>query len=108
MSTPRPSTAAKVVTHLSLAERVARGKAARAEIPRSAHGEWEPAPGRRDPVSMLEEQAQSRVAELIPIRHGRMMVSAFTFFRGAAYLMAADLAGSPRTGLHTQLCGDGH
>ncbi len=101
------ATPAKVV-HLTLAERVARGKAARAEVPRSSLGEWEAAPGRRDPVEMLEEQATTRVAELVPIRHGRMLVSAFTFYRGAAYLMAADLAGSPRTGLHTQLCGDAH
>jgi uncharacterized protein (DUF2252 family) len=96
------------VPHLTLAERAARGKAARADVPRSVLGLWEPAPGRRDPVEMLEEQATTRVAELVPIRHGRMLVSAFTFFRGAAYLMAADLAGSARTGLHTQLCGDGH
>ena len=102
------ATAAGRVTHLSLDERTARGKAARAEVPRSVHAQWEAAPGRRDPIEMLEEQATSRVADLIPIRHGRMMVSAFTFYRGAAYLMAADLAGSPRTGLHAQLCGDGH
>ncbi len=102
------TTAAGRVTHLSLDERVARGKAARADVPRGVHRQWEAAPGRRDPIEMLEEQATSRVADLIPIRHGRMMVSAFTFYRGAAYLMAADLAGSPRTGLHAQLCGDGH
>ena len=101
------ATGTKVV-HLTLAERVARGKAARADVPRGVHAEWEPAPGRRDPIDMLEEQAKTRVPELVPIRHGRMMVSAFTFFRGAAYLMAADLAGTPRTGLHTQLCGDAH
>ncbi len=102
------TTAAGRVTHLSLDERTARGKAARADVPRRVHAQWEAAPGRRDPIEMLEEQATSRVADLIPIRHGRMMVSAFTFYRGAAYLMAADLAGSPRTGLHAQLCGDGH
>ena len=96
------------VPHLSLAERAARGKATRAEVSRRSHGSWEPAPGRRDPVELLEEQAQSRVPELIPIRYGRMLVSAFTFYRGAAYLMAADLAGTPRTGLHVQLCGDAH
>ena len=102
------TTAAGRVTHLSLDERTARGKAARADVPRRVHAQWEAAPGRRDPIEMLEEQATTRVADLIPIRHGRMMVSAFTFYRGAAYLMAADLAGSPRTGLHAQLCGDGH
>jgi uncharacterized protein (DUF2252 family) len=96
------------VPHLSLAERAARGKATRAEVPRRSHGSWEPAPGRRDPVELLEEQAVSRVQELIPIRYGRMLVSPFTFYRGAAYLMAADLAGTPRTGLHVQLCGDAH
>ena len=57
---------------------------------------------------MLEEQGLSRVPELVPIRYGRMLVSPFTFYRGAAYLMAADLAGSPRSGLHAQLCGDAH
>ena len=84
------------------------GKAARAVAPRSAHGEWEPATDRADPVELLEEQAASRVPELVPIRYGRMLVSPFTFFRGAAYLMAADLADAPRTGLDVQLCGDAH
>src|SRR5262249_37882569 len=74
--------------------------------PRSAHGAWEPAGDRRDPIELLEEQAASRVPELVPIRYGRMLVSPFTFFRGAAYPMAADLAAGPRTGLHVQLCGD--
>ena len=96
------------VEHFTRAERAARGKAARAEVPRSSHAEWEPAPGRRDPVDVLEEQAQTRVPELVPIRYGRMLVSPFTFYRGAAALMAADLAGTPRTGLHVQLCGDAH
>ena len=76
--------------------------------PRSGHGEWEPASDRPDPVELLEEQAASRVPELVPIRYGRMLVSPFTFFRGAAYPMAADLAGAPRTGLDVQLCGDAH
>ena len=76
--------------------------------PRSGHGDWEPASDRRDPVELLEEQAASRVPELVPIRYGRMLVSPFTFFRGAAYPMAADLAGAPRTGLEVQLCGDAH
>ena len=89
-------------------ERAARGKAARAVAPRSGHGDWEPASDRRDPVELLEEQAASRVPELVPIRYGRMLVSPFTFFRGAAYPMAADLAGAPRTGLEVQLCGDAH
>ena len=96
------------VPHLTVAERAARGRAARAEVPRSVHGEWFAPADRRDPVELLEQQAASRVPELVPIRYGRMLVSPFTFYRGAAYLMAADLARSPRTGLTAQLCGDAH
>ncbi len=103
----RSDKAAKVM-HFTTAERVARGKAARAEVPRKSHGEWEPALHRPDPVELLEEQASSRVPELVPIRYGRMLVSPFTFYRGAAYLMASDLADGPRSGLHVQLCGDAH
>src|SRR4051812_12219921 len=73
-------------------ERAARGKAARTETPRSSHGRWEPAANRPDPVALLEEQATSRVPELVPLRYGRMMVSPFTFYRGAALIMASDLA----------------
>src|SRR3954453_20461814 len=90
------------------AESAARGKAARAELPRSAHAAWEPAPTRRDPIDLLEQQAQTRLPELGPIRYGRMLVSPFTFFRGGASLMAADLADGPRTGMQVQLCGDAH
>jgi uncharacterized protein (DUF2252 family) len=89
-------------------ERVARGKAARAEVPRSSHAEFRPDARRPDPVTLLESQAAARVPELLPIRYGRMAVSAFTFFRGAALPMAADLAGTPRTGLTVQACGDAH
>jgi len=96
------------VPHPTPDERAAKGKAARAAVPRSAHGAWEPAGDRRDPIELLEEQAASRVPELVPIRYGRMLVSPFTFFRGAAYPMAADLAAGPRTGLDVQLCGDAH
>jgi uncharacterized protein (DUF2252 family) len=103
----KKSSAGKV-EHFTPAERAARGKAARAEVPRASHGEWEPPPHRTDPVELLEEQAQSRVPELVPIRYGRMLVTPFTFYRGAAYLMASDLAMGPRTGLHVQLCGDAH
>ncbi len=103
-SSPRP----KAVSHFTPAERAARGKAARAELPRSVHGTWEPGPKRRDPVELLDEQAQTRLPELGPIRYGRMLASPFAFFRGGAYLMAADLADGPRTGLLTQLCGDAH
>ncbi len=94
--------------HLSLDERVARGRAARTEAPRSAHGRWAPAPDRPDPVALLEEQAASRVPMLVPIRHGRMLVSPFTFYRGAALIMASDLAGTPVSGVTVQLCGDAH
>jgi hypothetical protein len=98
-----------VVTRLaSPEERAALGKQARAEVRRSSHAEWKPSANRRDPVELLEEQGATRIPELIPIRYGRMLVSPFTFFRGAAYLMAADLAEGPRTSLYTQLCGDAH
>jgi hypothetical protein len=96
------------VPHFTPAERAARGKAARRELPRSAHANWEPLGHRPDPVALLEEQAETRLPELVPIRHGRMLVSPFTFFRGAAYMMAADLADGPRSGLFVQLCGDAH
>ena len=93
---------------LSVDERAARGKAVRAAVPRTSHGEWAPAPGRSDPVALLEQQAVSRVPELVPIRHGRMAASPFAFFRGAALPMAADLAEMPRVQLDVQLCGDAH
>jgi uncharacterized protein (DUF2252 family) len=102
------ATNAKVVPHLSVAERVARGKAARNEVPRAGHATFEP-PARRDnPVALLERQAKTRVPELVPIRYGRMLVSPFTFYRGAALLMANDLAATPRSGLNVQCCGDAH
>ena len=103
----RPS-APPLAEHFTPDQRAARGRAERTEVPRSLHAEWQPGPGRRAPVELLEEQARTRVPELVPVRHGRMLVSPFTFFRGAAYLMAADLASTPRTGLHAQLCGDAH
>jgi uncharacterized protein (DUF2252 family) len=99
---------ARKVAHLTPGERIARGKAARNEVPRSSHGRWEPAFNRPDPVELLEEQAVTRVPELVPIRYGRMLVSPFTFYRGAALIMAADLAATPRSGLHAQICGDAH
>src|SRR6478735_111883 len=104
----RAPQAAEVVPHLSVAERAARGRAARREVPRSSHADFSPAPHRPDPVELLESQAPSRVPELVPIRYGRMLVSPFTFYRGAALIMAADLASSPTSGLHAQLCGDAH
>ena len=109
MTPTRPRTRQRGrVEHPSMAERAARGRAARADVPRSSHAGWDPPAGRRDPVTVLEEQAQARVQELVPIRHGRMLVSPFTFYRGAAALMAADLATTPRTALQAQLCGDAH
>ena len=95
------------VEHLSRADRVARGKDARAVTPLESNAEFSPGPG-RDPVGLLLGQAQSRVPELVPVRHGRMLVSPFTFYRGAALPMAADLAGTPASGLRVQLCGDAH
>jgi uncharacterized protein (DUF2252 family) len=92
----------------SAAERAAAGKAARARVPRSSHGEWAPAADRPDPVALLESQATSRVGQLVPLRYGRMLVSPFTFYRGAAAVMAADLAGTARSGFNVQLCGDAH
>ena len=106
--TNESSSTPKAVAYFTPAERAARGKAVRGELPRSSHGGWEPGPARADPVDLLEEEAQTRLPELGPIRYGRMLVSPFTFFRGAASLMAADLADGPRTGLHAQLCGDAH
>jgi uncharacterized protein (DUF2252 family) len=87
---------------------VARGRGARKEAPRSSHGRWTPAPDRPDPVALLEEQAASRVPSLVPIRYGRMLVSPFTFYRGAALIMASDLAATPQSGVTVQLCGDAH
>ena len=98
----------QVVPHLTVEERVARGKAARREVPRSSHAGFVPGTLRLDPVALLEQQAASRVPELVPIRYGRMLVSPFTFYRGAAVIMAADLAGTPRSGITTQICGDAH
>jgi uncharacterized protein (DUF2252 family) len=94
--------------HLTVAERAARGAAARSEVPRSSHGVYVPAPERADPIELLEHQARSRVPELVPIRYGRMLVSPFTFYRGAAKIMAHDLAATPRSGLIVQCCGDAH
>ena len=89
-------------------ERSALGRAVRTTVPRTRHGEWAPAADRRDPLGILEAQESVRVPELIPIRHGRMAASAFAFYRGAAAVMASDLAGEPRTELRVQLCGDAH
>jgi uncharacterized protein (DUF2252 family) len=86
----------------------AAGLAARAAVPPAEHAALSLPAGRPDPVSVLERQAVSRVPELVPVRHGRMLASPFAYYRGAAAVMAADLAGTPDSGLHTQLCGDAH
>ena len=93
---------------LKLGESAERGRAARLEAPRSAHGDWAPAPDRPDPVAVLQAQAATRLQELVPIRYGRMLVSPFTFYRGAAAVMAADLATTPDSGIVVQACGDAH
>jgi len=85
-----------------------RARALRAQVPRSSHAAWKPPPGRRDPVLILREQEPGRVPELVPIRHQRMVESPFTFFRGAAAVMAEDLASTPVSGLRVQACGDAH
>jgi uncharacterized protein (DUF2252 family) len=89
-------------------ERMQLGRDARTRVPLSAHGDWRPAPDRPDPVALLEEQAQTRIPELIPVRYGRMLASPFSFYRGAALPMAADLAKTPTSGIHVQLGGDAH
>jgi uncharacterized protein (DUF2252 family) len=94
------------IAHFTAEERAAKGKAARAEVTRASHATLERTD--RDPVALLEEQAVTRVPELVPIRYGRMLVSPFTFYRGAAKIMAHDLAAVPRSGLDAQLCGDAH
>src|SRR3954471_8483803 len=100
--------APKRVEHPSPAERAACGRAARAKVPRSSHGPWEPATGRTDPVRVLKQQAASRVPELVPLRHARMTTSPFAFYRGAAGVMAADLASTPVSGMRVQVCSDAH
>jgi uncharacterized protein (DUF2252 family) len=90
------------------AARAASGRQARAQAPRRSHADWRPAAGRPDPVRVLQQQERGRVAELLPLRYGRMRESPFAFFRGAAAIMATDLAPTPVSGLHVQLCGDAH
>jgi len=96
------------VSGLTTAERVTRGKTARAEVPRESHAVFDPPSHRPDPIALLEEQAKTRVPDLVPIRWGRMLVSPFSFYRGAALPMASDLASTPVTGLPVQACGDAH
>ena len=96
------------VKHPSVEKRLAKGKGCREQTPVSSHAGWTPAPDRPDPVALLEEQNLTREQDLVPVRHGRMLVSPFTFYRGAAKIMAADLKDTPRAGLVSQLCGDAH
>ena len=108
-----PASAHGVVTgpevdHRTTGERMALGKAARSRVPRSAQAAWEPASDRPDPVALLESQAVTRVQDLVPIRYGRMLVSPFNFYRGAALIMASDLSTTPRSGITVQACGDAH
>src|SRR5215212_1582704 len=93
---------------LSPVQRVALGRAARAGVPRSSHADPGDDAGRPDPLALLEGQAQTRIPELVPIRHGRMASSAFAYYRGAALPMAADLARTPSSGIRVQACGDAH
>ena len=96
------------IAHTSVDERRTTGKNLRKKTPQSSNADWKPAIDRPDPVALLKEQDATREPDLVPVRHGRMMVSPFTFYRGAARIMAADLAETPRAGLTVQLCGDAH
>src|SRR6516164_8975909 len=100
--------AVKKITHLNIGERRARGSEARDGTPLSSHVKWMPAADRPDLIALLEEQNATREPDLVPVRHGRMMVSPFTFYRGGAKIMAADLKDTPVAGLGVQLCGDAH
>jgi uncharacterized protein (DUF2252 family) len=100
--------AVRKIAHSSIEDRKARGLEARDQTPPSSHTRWRPAADRPDPVALLEKQDFTREPDLVPVRHGRMMVSPFTFYRGAAAIMAADLAETPVAGLEAQLCGDAH
>jgi uncharacterized protein (DUF2252 family) len=108
MAVKEAARAAEEVVHPSLEERRAEGREARDHVPPSSHSGWLPAADRPDPVGLLEEQNRTREPDLVPVRHGRMMVSPFTFYRGAAKIMATDLSGTPVAGLNAQLCGDAH
>jgi uncharacterized protein (DUF2252 family) len=100
--------AGRTTAHPTVADRRARGRQARDRTPLSSHERWAPAADRPDPVALLQEQDATREPDLVPVRHGRMLVSPFTFYRGAAKVMAADLKDTPTAGLQVQLCGDAH
>jgi uncharacterized protein (DUF2252 family) len=95
-------------SRLTPAERAERGKAARSAVPRDSHAVYDPSADRPDPVGLLERQATTRLPDLVPVRYGRMLASPFSYFRGAALSMAADLAATPVSGLAVQACGDAH
>src|SRR4051812_35754039 len=105
---PAASGGAPDIGHAPLAERYAAGKALRDKCPRRSHAGWKPPAGRRDAVDMVLDAEKGRMPDLLPLRHGRMVRSAFTFYRGAALTMAADLASTPNSGLRVQCCGDAH
>ena len=92
----------------SIQESREKGRTLREQTPRSSHGIWKPAPSRPDPISLLQEHDKTRLKNLLPIKYNRMLGSPFAFMRGAAAVMAADLATTPASGLQTQLCGDAH
>src|SRR6266567_753845 len=100
--------AVRSIAHPGVDDRRAKGSEARNRTPLSSHAGWTPAADRPDPVALLEEQDATREPDLVPVRHGRMLVSPFTFYRGAAKIMAADLDATPTAGLQAQLCGDAH
>lgn len=104
----RAATAMRAVPHSTPQERAAQGKEARSRSPRSSHAVYRPPSDRPDPLAILEAQSAARVPELVPIRYSRMSESPFRFYRGAAAIMASDLAGSPDSGITAQLCGDAH
>jgi uncharacterized protein (DUF2252 family) len=97
-----------IVKHLTADERTAIGKIARAKTPRESHAAWTAPADRPNPIALLEEQARTRVPDLVPIRYGRMLASPFAFYRGAAVIMASDLSMTPQSGIQAQLCGDAH
>jgi hypothetical protein len=99
---------AAAAPHLTPAERAELGKAARRDVPRESHADYESTSKRPDPIDIIGAQSAKRVQELIPIRYGRMSESPFRFYRGAAAIMASDLATTPQTGIRAQLCGDAH
>ena len=104
----RRRTIAETDQSIAPSERAASGRSSRSRAPRSSHAGWEPPSDRPDPIALLERQAAERVRELVEIRYGRMSASPFAFYRGAACVMASDLAGTPEAGIRVQLCGDAH